>query len=485
MDDGVARVAGHVENLQVRTNGEDLVRQDTTCDAGHDDIGEQEINARQMRESLDRLVTRGRLRDCVTELAKTLDDNVSNTLVVLRNQEDLIRLRKRQGSFFQRIGLRGRLAAIARQVDLHRGAASGFGIKLDVAAALFDETEHLTEAKSGSASDCLGGLERIEGPLDDLRRHASPGVGDGNQHMLAGSYLRVSRCVGLVQKRVGGLDGKVTAVGHGVSRVDAEVEDGVLKLGGVGVRGPHPAGQDRLHLQLLPDRAPQKLRHVSDELVGVDGLRRQRLLAKIAASGPRLDRVKTYYSRGTRVRDGKINGVYEEWGDYRTMAFTNVETFAGVTSTGGFDGKTGWRLGPDGKALIVANPQQLAGTKLSGYLDVQGYFFPDRFPALFTYTGAREAEGRRFDIVVVTPAGGNLIELWLEPRTHRLKRLTGRLGPTSIQGDITQYQTIDGLEIMRTALQTMTGPTGVHTESQSVAVYRFGPVQPERLGIPK
>jgi hypothetical protein len=207
--------------------------------------------------------------------------------------------------------------------------------------------------------------------------------------------------------------------------------------------------------------------------------------AKVAAGGPRLDRATTYYSSGTRVRDGKINGVYQEWGDYRTMAFTNVETFAGVTSTGGFDGKTGWRLGPDGKVLIIANPQQLAGTKLSGYLDVQGYFFPDRFPAQFTYAGVREAEGRRYDVVVVTPAGGNPIDLWFEPRTHLLKRLSGKLGPATVQGDITQYQTIAGLKVMRTALQTMTAPSGAHTESQNVAVYRFEPIPPERLAIPK
>jgi hypothetical protein len=207
--------------------------------------------------------------------------------------------------------------------------------------------------------------------------------------------------------------------------------------------------------------------------------------AKVAAGGARLDRATTYYSSGTRVRDSKINGVYQEWGDYRTMAFTNVETFAGVTSTGGFDGKAGWRLGPDGKALIIANPQQLAGTKLSGYLDVQGYFFPDRFPAQFTYAGVRESEGRRYDVVVVTPAGGNPIDLWIEPRTHLLKRLTGKLGPTTVQGDITQYQTIDGLKVMRTALQTMTAPSGAHTESQNVAVYRFEPIPPERLAIPK
>ena len=203
--------------------------------------------------------------------------------------------------------------------------------------------------------------------------------------------------------------------------------------------------------------------------------------AKVAAGGPRLDRVTTYYSSGTRVRDGKINGVYQEWGDYRTMAFTNVETFAGVTSTGGFDGKTGWHLGPDGKTVIISG----RSGSLDGYLDVQGYFFPDRFPAQFTYAGVREADGKRYDVVTVTPAGVIPIDLWFEPRTHRLERLTGKLGPVTVQGDFIQYQTIDGLKVMRTALQTMTAPSGAHTETQNVAVYRFEPVPPERLAIPK
>ncbi len=39
--------------------------------------------------------------------------------------------------------------------------------------------------------------------------------------------------------------------------------------------------------------------------------------AKAAAGGALLDRVTTFYSSGTRVRDSKIDGVYEEWGDYR------------------------------------------------------------------------------------------------------------------------------------------------------------------------
>jgi hypothetical protein len=75
--------------------------------------------------------------------------------------------------------------------------------------------------------------------------------------------------------------------------------------------------------------------------------------AKAAAGGVRLNRLTTFYNAGTRVRDGKTDGVYQEWGDYRTMAYTNIETFDGKTSTSGFDGKSAWQLDDGGKVEIL------------------------------------------------------------------------------------------------------------------------------------
>lgn len=207
--------------------------------------------------------------------------------------------------------------------------------------------------------------------------------------------------------------------------------------------------------------------------------------AKAAAGGARLDRVTTFHDRGTRVRDGALDGTYEEWGDYRTMAYTVVETFGGVTTSAGFDGKVGWSRGPDGKVAVIDNPRQLMGTKLSGYLDVQGYFFPERFPADFVYAGEREIDGKPHDVVTVTPKDGVPIDLWFDRRTHLLRRLTGQQGPVAIQGDIARHQTVDGITLLRAGLQTMTTPSGVHTESQSVESYVFGPVPPEQLAVPK
>ena len=79
---------------------------------------------------------------------------------------------------------------------------------------------------------------------------------------------------------VGGLDRELAAVRHGVARVHGQVEDRALQLVRVGVGAPQASGQNRLDRDVLAQRAPEQVRHTGDELVGVDGLGRERLLAR-------------------------------------------------------------------------------------------------------------------------------------------------------------------------------------------------------------
>jgi hypothetical protein len=205
---------------------------------------------------------------------------------------------------------------------------------------------------------------------------------------------------------------------------------------------------------------------------------------KAASGGAKLDSVTTYHSSGTHVRDGRINGVFESWGDYRTMAYAVVETFDGVTTSGGFDGKVGWNAGPDGVARVSPTPQAIASAKLNAYLNSQAYFWPERFPAKFEYQGKQEADGNAYDVVAVTPEGDQTINLWLDPKTHRLARLTGSNGRTNFTGVVETERNVDGVWIMATVLQTMVAGTETHTETGNVASFAFEPVPPERLAPP-
>ncbi|MFT3725504.1 MAG: hypothetical protein QM773_18195 [Hyphomonadaceae bacterium] len=207
---------------------------------------------------------------------------------------------------------------------------------------------------------------------------------------------------------------------------------------------------------------------------------------KAASGGAKLDSLTTYHQTSRLVRDGTINGESESWGDCRTGAFAIIETIEGATVTAGYDGKVGWQLGPDGKPRTESDPGRLASTRLNSYLNTQGYFFVDRFPATFTYRGQREVNGKIHDLVTVT-ARDYLpidIDLLIDPGTHRLAGIAGKMGPMEMQGVIDHYEVIDGVLTAKHAMQTMKG-AATHTEEIFILSHTYGPVPPERLRVPK
>ena len=81
----------------------------------------------------------------------------------------------------------------------------------------------------------------------------------------------------VVEVNVGRLDGQPAAVGHGVARVDDEVEERVLQLVGIGEGGPEPAALHGFHLDRLAERPAHDLRHAGDQAVHLQRLRLERL----------------------------------------------------------------------------------------------------------------------------------------------------------------------------------------------------------------
>ncbi len=129
------------------------------------------------------------------------------------------------------------------------------------------KTKGLAEAKAGPLTDRLGGEERVERLLDDLLRHAAAGIRDRNHHILSGRDVVFCR-VSFVDMSVCCLDRQLAAVRHRVTRIDGEVEHRVFELVRIGL-GPR-----------LTKGRGQDLGHVSNQLVGIDSVRRKRLLSR-------------------------------------------------------------------------------------------------------------------------------------------------------------------------------------------------------------
>ena len=113
-----------------------------------------------------------------------------------------------------------------RQVDLDGRAVAFLAVDLDVPARLLDEAEHHAEPEAGALADLLGGEEGIEHPFEQRGGNAGAGVADGDHDIVAGRDLAVHARIVFVEKDVAGLERELAAVGHGVARIDRQIEHG-------------------------------------------------------------------------------------------------------------------------------------------------------------------------------------------------------------------------------------------------------------------
>ncbi|MBA7484170.1 hypothetical protein ES707_19694 [subsurface metagenome] len=141
-----------------------------------------------------------------------------------------------------------------REVEAHRGALADLGIDAHLAARLPREAVHHRQPEPGALADRLCREERIEGACDHIGRHADAGVGNAEREILPRRQVALARGM-LVEPFVGGLDRDAPALGHGVARIDAEVEQRAFQLRSVDQRGPQTRRGDDFQRDLRPDGA--------------------------------------------------------------------------------------------------------------------------------------------------------------------------------------------------------------------------------------
>ena len=137
------------------------------------------------------------------------------------------------------------------QVDGEDGAFAEFGVDVDEAFMAFDDGDDGGEAEAGAFVDVLGGEEGLEDFVEHIGGNADAGVGDVDFDVASRFGADVERGVLLVDHAVSDADDEVASVGHGVARVDAEVEEHLVHLGGVAHDGPDVVGDDEFQSDVL------------------------------------------------------------------------------------------------------------------------------------------------------------------------------------------------------------------------------------------
>ena len=175
----------------------------------------------------------------------------------------------------------------ARQVNPEGRAAPHVTVHHDLAAALLDDAVHRGQTEPGAAVHGLRREERLEDPLERRGVHSLTRVLHAEHHVRSGHGLALRAEIVARERDVGGDQLDAAPVRHGVTRVDEQIHEHLIDLGGIGQhRARVDVGQER-HRDVLAEQPLEHRQHGADLLVHVQALRGQELLAAEGQELPR------------------------------------------------------------------------------------------------------------------------------------------------------------------------------------------------------
>jgi hypothetical protein len=205
------------------------------------------------------------------------------------------------------------------------------------------------------------------------------------------------------------------------------------------------------------------------------------LLAEMRAAcgGEAWDRLQGWHERGRAEMPGGRTMAYEAWHDIGTLRTLYSQSVDGhVVGLSGYDGAVLWRGGPGGQVERNSDPAVLRRKLRDIYVSSFAFFFPERFPATFALLGTRSHDGTDYDVLQITPADADSMELWVNKATHRIGRIVAP-GETAELGD---YREFGGLCTATTGRQGDGDPA--HTLVLHVEAVEAGPIPAERFAPP-
>ncbi len=192
--------------------------------------------------------------------------------------------------------------------------------------------------------------------------------------------------------------------------------------------------------------------------------------SKRATGGKAWDAVQGCHEEGTRA-DGAITYTTRFSLTHYGMRIDSQR--GGNTRSMGFDGKSAWQS-MGGKTAVSADPDSVKEAILTDYLSINGFFFPDRFPATFRYLREASEAGDRFDVLEITPVGARPLEIWFDRRSHLIRRVVDTRGTPPVTVEASDYRTVGGLTV---AYKLITlGPNGEIADTGAVTSFRCGPI---------
>ncbi len=204
--------------------------------------------------------------------------------------------------------------------------------------------------------------------------------------------------------------------------------------------------------------------------------------AKQAMGGAAWDKLVTWHESG-KLTSGGLDGTYESWADLTRLSDSGSFVLGPASGSAGWDGKEAWTTDSSKEVRVETSGEAVAQAIQDAYRSGYGFFFPQRFPATDEDAGDRQADGKTYLAVKVTPKDAEPFEIWFDPATHMIARevqLTGAQPHTFIFAD---FAPVDGVTVPKKTIDRV-GNDPKYDTATEVAALAFTGAEPESRYAP-
>jgi len=168
--------------------------------------------------------------------------------------------------------------------------------------------------------------------------------------------------------------------------------------------------------------------------------------AKQAMGGDAWDAIRTTYSKGKLTTSG-LTGQGESWEDNLTGRYLEKYQLGPASGADGFDGKMVWSEDSSGEPRVEGAQNARLGAADEAYRTAMAYWFPQRWAAQIECLGAKQGEGRSFDVLRITPQGGRPFDVWIDGTTHLIDHTVEKNDIETRTTYFSDYRTVNGVKI--------------------------------------
>ncbi|HEU4665802.1 MAG TPA: aspartyl protease family protein [Dokdonella sp.] len=180
---------------------------------------------------------------------------------------------------------------------------------------------------------------------------------------------------------------------------------------------------------------------------------------KAASGGARWDTVKSVRTDGT-LSAGGLTGPFDALQDVVRGRSNDHYSLGPVEGADGYDGTVAWSRDPGGEVAALDAPEAKRRARSQAWLDARGYWYPARIGASYAKPQTRELDGRRCDVLVATPDGGDPVTLWFDAGTHLLVRTVQKQGADTATTSFDDWRDVDGVKLPFHSVTFLTDTAG-------------------------